>query len=126
MTGQRKASLWLGAAALLCVAAYASASYLLQPALVDAGGGHAHSSSFQVDCSIGGSVIAEGAGGTATSATYTLDVNSVSLLTSPATGGGGDGGDDGGDDPGGFCVPGAGSPATMLLAVALLFVRGRH
>ncbi len=61
----------------LCIAA-ASALYVVMPAVVDSGGGKASSSSYQLDCSIGGPVIATG--GTASSASYKLEVNAVGML----------------------------------------------
>jgi len=116
---QKKTSSIIGAVALLAVAAYVSANYLLEPAVVDSGGGHAESSSYQLDASIGGPVIPTGAAATsgeATSANYSLQVNQVALMETPAAppGGGGGGG-------GGGCVPGssAGALVVMLAGLAL-------
>jgi len=111
---RNKKILAVAGGALLCVAAYTSASYILSPAVVDSGGGHADSSSYQLDASIGGPVIAAGGGGTSTSASYTLQADSVSLLTTPAAappGGGGGGG-------GGGCVPGSGGLVELMSCLA--------
>ncbi len=102
------------AGAALCLAAYVSATYILDPAVQDSGGGRAASSSYRLDASIGGPVIAATAGGTASSASYKLEVNSMGLLEGPAkapsTGGGG-------------CVPGGGAPLGILVFLAFALPR---
>ncbi len=109
---RRRRSLAIVAGAALCIAAYVSASYLLSPAVQDSGGGHAESSSYQLDSSIGGPVIATG--GTASSASYKLEVNAAGMLAQGAPGGPAP---DGGG--GGGCVVGSSSQA-WLLPLALL------
>jgi hypothetical protein len=120
---KRLVSVVIGAAALVCVAA-ASAIYMIEPAIVDSGGGHAESASYEVEVSIGGPVIVTGAaqGQTASSPSYTCEVGGVSVAElgkpPPAPAGGGD---DGG------CVPGGASPVAALVALGvLLFARRRH
>ena len=107
--------------ALFVLGAFTSLNYLLSPALIDSGGGKAVSSSYELDCSIGGPVVATGPAATATSTNYTLDVNTISLTETPAsppTGGGG--------DSGGGCVPSGGSGMLLpLVGIAVLFIR-RH
>ena len=60
MTRNRKVTLAISGAALLTVAAYVSATYIISPAVVDSGGGKAFSSTYELDSSIGGPVIAAG------------------------------------------------------------------
>jgi len=124
MTRPRKAALAVGGASLLCIAAYVSLSYILCPAVMDSGGGYAVSSSYQLDCSIGGPVISTTAGGEATSTNYTLSANTMTVMSAPPAqpdGGGGGGG-------GGGCVPGATSTAGVIMAVlsALALARTRR
>ncbi len=119
MTRRTRGVLILAGAAL-CLAAYVSASYILSPAVIDSGGGHATSSSYQADASIGGAVIAPvAAGGEASSANYKLEVGSVGVLTKgvqdqPAPGGGGG------------CVPCAGSAVSLAALPALLVCLARR
>ena len=117
---QGTASLGIAGAALLSLAGYVSATYLLDPAVMDSGGGKASSSNYELDCSIGGPVVATTTAGTATSTNYTLDVNTISLSEthgSPPAGGG---------DSGGGCLA-SGSPemALPLLGMVILLLR-RH
>jgi hypothetical protein len=66
--------------AILCAAggalAMSSATYLLQPSVMDNGGGYASSSTYEQRGSIGGTVI--GSSPSATSATYKMDVGYIS------------------------------------------------
>ncbi len=101
------------AGAALSIAAYVSASYILAPAVQDSGGGKASSSSYQLDASIGGPVIATG--GSASSASYTLEANAVAMLAkapsaAPPTDSGG-------------CLPGGGAPLGILVLLALALAR---
>jgi hypothetical protein len=125
MVRSRKATVAIAGAALLCLGAYASLSYLISPAVQDSGGGHAESGGYEIDCSIGGAVHAGGVEpGKAASNSYTLEVATTALVRddSPASGGGGGGG--GGD--GGGCNPspgGAALPSLVPLLGALWLVR---
>ena len=111
----KKNSLVIVGAALLSLAAYVSASYLLSPAVIDSGGGAATSPNYELECSIGGPVVATTTAGTASSPNYTLDGNITSVMETvdpppPA----------GDDDDGGGCVPSDG-PGTLVPLLFVLF-----
>ena len=120
---RRRAVLSVAVGGMLCIAAYVSANYILSPAVIDSGGGKAVSSSYELDCSIGGPVVATTTAGTAASTNYTLDVNTISLAEAPAAPPAG-----GGGDSSGGCLP-SGEPALLLPLVgaglALLRRRGQ-
>ena len=123
MTHRMKLATAIASASVFSVAAYVSASYILSPAVIDSGGGHSSSSTYQLDCSIGGPVLATTVSGQTSSAHYTLDVNAVSVLDAPvppappAPLDGGDG------DGGGGCMPGAGA-GLPLLGILSCMLRG--
>ena len=115
--GKAKVALLVVAGGVLCLGAYVSASYTLSPAAVDSGGGHAESSGYQLDCSIGGPVVATS--GAASSASYKLEVNAVGMLAESDAGGG--------VDDGGGCASGGSSLAWLLpLALPALAARRRR
>jgi hypothetical protein len=110
----------IAGASVFSIAAYVSASYILSPAVIDSGGGHSSSSTYQLDCSIGGPVLATTVSGQTSSAHYTLDVNAVSMLDAPVPPAPPAPPDDG-DGDGGGCMPGAGAglPLVGILACML-------
>ena len=119
MTKRMRGVAIVAGAALSIAAVYASANYILNPAVQDSGGGHADSAGYQIDASVGGPVIAPvAAGGEAASANYSVQVNSVQMLSRSPASPAPPVVDDGG------CLPGGstGSLALPLLLAALLLV----
>ena len=117
MARRRALTLGLAAGAVLCVAA-ASLSQLCWPAVVDQGGGVAYSSSYQMKGSVGGPVIVGAAEpGTASSANYKFEVNTIAVLETgakeePAPDGNGEGG-------------GCGAGAALIVGLALGWTSSR-
>jgi len=117
MTRTKKIALAIPVLALAAVAAW-SASFLLQPAIVDSGGGRASASGhYEMQASIGAAVVAPATGNVGTSTSYKMDVRNMSLVTTPPAPGGGGGGGGGGGDGG--CGAGVGAPAWLAAFGAL-------
>ena len=76
-TRRRRLGLGVVAGAVLCLAAYVSASYILSPAVADQGGGVANSSNYEVSGSVGGLAL-----GAAQSTNYRCEVGGITMLES--------------------------------------------
>ncbi len=77
---KKRVSIVVVAGGLLCIAAYVSTSYIMNPAIVDQGGGLANSSTHEIRASVGGSVVLAGGEEAATSTNYRLEVNPVGMI----------------------------------------------
>ncbi len=125
MNRKKAAGLAIVCLALAFAVAAVSLMYMIEPAVVDSGGGRATSPGFQAQVSVGGPAL-----GGASSANYSVEVGGVALVEGGASGPGPgpapqppDGGGDGGGCSSG--TAGAGNAgATALLALwAAAFLR---